>query len=331
MQTTYLRYFLSIVETGSIAGAAKRHFISPQGLSRSLAALETELGFKLCTRNKNSLTLTLMGHNLVSLAAELIEAEDRLLHESVSSAFSGDATTRRYIGLCCEGAFSTGLLDPISSLDKRVLDSLVLVGKSNSGVLDDIDNSIKHNTTDCFFGIICIEHNAQQRKKSYIRHAKDIGYKYYPLLNYFEMIAVSLDSPLASRDCLSFDDVADSKLVIPPGYLDDICLETKVPENICAISGSVDFSMRLVNDGVAITYVPSFKCASQTKGNIAFLPLSPTTSVEAGLIAKEEDLQDVGLLTIINHILSSYSDLSGKGLVEIIADPKLLSCSFECG
>ncbi len=54
MQTTYLKHFVDVAEKGSIGAAAAADFISPQGMSRSISVLESELG---CTLFSRSLTV----------------------------------------------------------------------------------------------------------------------------------------------------------------------------------------------------------------------------------------------------------------------------------
>ena len=47
MQTNYLKYFVDVAKLGSIAAASNEDFITPQGMSRSLSALESSLGCQL--------------------------------------------------------------------------------------------------------------------------------------------------------------------------------------------------------------------------------------------------------------------------------------------
>ncbi len=52
MTLTQIKYFLKIVETGSVSRASKELFISQPTISRSMAALEEEFGIQLFLRSK---------------------------------------------------------------------------------------------------------------------------------------------------------------------------------------------------------------------------------------------------------------------------------------
>ena len=55
MQTTYLKHFVDVAEKGSIGAAAAADFISPQGMSRSISVLESELGCTLFSKKPNGM------------------------------------------------------------------------------------------------------------------------------------------------------------------------------------------------------------------------------------------------------------------------------------
>jgi len=60
-----LKYFISVVETGSVTKVAEQCFISQPSLSPQLAKLEKSIGKKLFLRVKGKLILTDPGLNIV--------------------------------------------------------------------------------------------------------------------------------------------------------------------------------------------------------------------------------------------------------------------------
>lgn len=64
MNTEQIHYFLDAVETQSLHKAAERHNISPQGISKALSNLETELGVNLLDRSHKGVFLTAHGQYL---------------------------------------------------------------------------------------------------------------------------------------------------------------------------------------------------------------------------------------------------------------------------
>lgn len=74
-----LEYFLKVCEAGSISRAAGKLYISQQALSRSIDALEHELGVPLFYRSAQGLTLTRYGEALRTDSAALLAQHDKIL------------------------------------------------------------------------------------------------------------------------------------------------------------------------------------------------------------------------------------------------------------
>ncbi len=66
MRIEYCSYILKTAELGSITRAAEYLFISQQGLSRAIKAVEQELGVSLFSRSGNQLVPTLAGQTVLS-------------------------------------------------------------------------------------------------------------------------------------------------------------------------------------------------------------------------------------------------------------------------
>lgn len=106
MDLRICRYFLAIVEEGSMNKAAKVLPITQPTLSRQIAQLEEELQVQLFERQSRSLHLTSEGLMLARRARELLELENKTLEElnSLKSELSGVLT------------IGTGEMDGISPL-----------------------------------------------------------------------------------------------------------------------------------------------------------------------------------------------------------------------
>ncbi len=64
MQVRHLEYFAEIIRNGSINGAAKNLYISPQALSSIVSNLESEIGCSLLVRNRHGVTATEAGEKV---------------------------------------------------------------------------------------------------------------------------------------------------------------------------------------------------------------------------------------------------------------------------
>lgn len=72
-----LKYFIEVVESGSVTMAARNLFISQPGLSKQLAQLEKEMNCELFLRKASGIELTEAGKHLYTKGVRLIrEAED---------------------------------------------------------------------------------------------------------------------------------------------------------------------------------------------------------------------------------------------------------------
>lgn len=96
MNLQVLRYFLAIVEEGSITGATEYLSISQPSLSRQIKDLEEHLGHKLFDRGSRTITLTPAGEPLRDRAREILLMADRTEAEltSMDKPINGDV----YIG-----------------------------------------------------------------------------------------------------------------------------------------------------------------------------------------------------------------------------------------
>ena len=71
MTIKQLEYFMAIAQTRSFSEAAKMMFVSQPALSRSISALEAEMGVTLINRNTHNVSLTPAGSILVSTIPKL--------------------------------------------------------------------------------------------------------------------------------------------------------------------------------------------------------------------------------------------------------------------
>ena len=78
MELEQLRIFLAAAEAGGFSPASRRLYISHSTVSRTVAALERELGVRLFVRSNRTQTLTDAGRLLVDEARDLLARADRV-------------------------------------------------------------------------------------------------------------------------------------------------------------------------------------------------------------------------------------------------------------
>lgn len=72
METSYLKTFVLVVESGSMSEAARRLEITPAAVAHQLRLLERELGTRLLTRAGRTVTPTEAGHRMVERAGAIL-------------------------------------------------------------------------------------------------------------------------------------------------------------------------------------------------------------------------------------------------------------------
>ncbi len=90
MDLRMLRYFLAIVDCGSVTAAAKMLFVAQPSLSRQLRRFESSLGVQLFSRMDRRLVLTTAGRQFVPIARDLLARAAQA--ETMAAAISAGTT-----------------------------------------------------------------------------------------------------------------------------------------------------------------------------------------------------------------------------------------------
>lgn len=87
-----IKYFVTVVDTGSFTEAAEECFISQSAIiSQQILSLEKELGVQLLVRSTRRFTLTELGKYLYSHGKKLLGETEKLKNGTIAAA----ACTRR--------------------------------------------------------------------------------------------------------------------------------------------------------------------------------------------------------------------------------------------
>src|SRR5512139_310007 len=91
MELRVLRYFLAVVDTGSVTRAAEEVHVAQPSLSRQLRGLESSLGMALFDRTGKQMRLTAAGHRFLPIARDLVTRADTARAAAAAIA-NGQAT-----------------------------------------------------------------------------------------------------------------------------------------------------------------------------------------------------------------------------------------------
>ena len=101
MNTQDIYNFITVCESGSFSKAAQKLFITPQGLSKSIKGLESELGIIMLHRNNKGISLTEKGKVFLEAARDLYGQLNKLEHifESDVDSTGGKITISSSLGI----------------------------------------------------------------------------------------------------------------------------------------------------------------------------------------------------------------------------------------
>lgn len=143
MELRHLRYFVAVVDYGTVRAAAEHLNVAQPAISRQIKDLETELGFALFLRQRRGLFLTDAGKRYLEDARHILSAADSAVQEArlVSEGKSGTLSIGLLENACWGGAAPSALSrftreHPDIQLRVRPLPSLEQIQLIASGELD---------------------------------------------------------------------------------------------------------------------------------------------------------------------------------------------------
>ena len=319
VQTDYLRYFVDVARLGSITLAAERHFMSPQGVSRAVAALEKSVGGKLFVRSHNSVSLTRTGMEFLSYASRMIEVEDEAAeHLATLDDDYEIMQKKRFVGYCCPVAFDTPLFYPLAdsanSLFPRVhffqQNTDEVVGSLLRAALEGDENTVA-------FGLLCLYDVFADRNEERVAQLLEAGYVYRPILQSYDMALVSDRSPLAKKKALSKADVASLPIVVTSD-LYDVAAHVFGDDGIYVAASDRLFRMHLAMNGEGITFVPGFTLAYQVEKGVVVVPLQEPWMLEVGFVATRDVMEGPLIADICRAISSTYRGKGDSSIVRLV-------------
>lgn len=254
-----LEYFLDICRMGSIGQAAKKHYISQQGMSRTISSMEQELGVRLFYRSANGVSPTTEGEIFYKNAATICNIYE---------------TMRKELGMILENQHEQVHI----SYAYGVLSQMSL----------DLPNRfrIEHPEIDLFISE-CPFHSAERmlaEKKvdlafAYLPIERD-NFEFKPLYQAPWPLLVHRDSPLAKKNMVTCQDIASENLVLMSesfkGHFTFLsrCKSLGIKLNIIANINDLSESYQWVRDNAAVAFTTYRAAGEITDPNIRVIPLA---------------------------------------------------------
>lgn len=275
MELRTLRYFLAAAQEGNITRAADILHVTQPTLSRQMMDLEKELGTTLMLRGKNGLTLTDDGVFFKQRAEEIVELANRL----------GQAFVERNADV--SGVISIGAAEAIGSrffakLIKQFSEKYPLV---QFNLYNDMADYIQDRMDKGLIDVGLLLEPIDTSKYDFIRLSPKETWG----------VLMRDDHPLADRETIMPDDIADYPLILPLrervraeilNWLKREEKELNIPLSYTLLSNAV----LLVEEGLGCAFCLDGALAIHSSPRLRFIPVRPEHITRSVLVWKKNHL-----------------------------------------
>ena len=298
MQTNCLRHFVEVAEKGSISAAAASAFMTPQGLSRSLSSLETELGCSLFSKHQGRMLLTVFGEALLPEAKAILRHEQAMvdLVPSIRSAEEGRVSSGASLYLN-NAAFDAALFDPITQNFDGVFSQARYFQCDNKGVVDAL---LGADDDAVVLGMLVLFSTHAEENEEMLGRLVSEGFTYQSYLESYDEVMVSSRSHLAGKTALTRSDILSEPIISSDGDIRAVCERLFGEGAISMVTSDSSFRFKMVASGKGITFVPAFRrIAAETKEGLVTVPMKNPYYLEVVFAGRAAVLADPVLAEIV--------------------------------
>ncbi|HBJ6429988.1 LysR family transcriptional regulator [Salmonella enterica subsp. enterica serovar Veneziana] len=240
MELRQLRYFVRIIETGSMGSAAQDLDIGVSALSQQMSRLENELAIRLLQRTSRGVTPTNAGLAFYSQAQLALRHADDAILAAREVRLSGHVS----VGIAPSTASILGI-PFIHAMQENYADVRLHVVESLSGNLERMINTRQIDLAVVF-----------QKDKILRWSARPILEEQLFLIGSHALLAALPDNPITPEQLAGIPLIMPSQGHGLRGRLDAVCQEHALNVEIVAEIDGLALLMRAVRDGLGATLQP---------------------------------------------------------------------------
>ncbi|EBI6458143.1 tricarballylate utilization LysR family transcriptional regulator TcuR [Salmonella enterica subsp. enterica serovar Senftenberg] len=240
MELRQLRYFVRIIETGSMGSAAQDLDIGVSALSQQMSRLENELAIRLLQRTSRGVTPTNAGLAFYSQAQLALRHADDAILAAREARLSGHVS----VGMAPSTASILGI-PFIHAMQENYADVRLPVVESLSGNLERMINTRQIDLAVVF-----------QKDKILRWSARPILEEQLFLIGSHALLAALPDNPITPEQLAGIPLIMPSQGHGLRGRLDAVCQEHALNVEIVAEIDGLALLMRAVRDGLGATLQP---------------------------------------------------------------------------
>ncbi|EBP9545892.1 tricarballylate utilization LysR family transcriptional regulator TcuR [Salmonella enterica] len=240
MELRQLRYFVRIIETGSMGSSAQDLDIGVSALSQQMSRLENELAIRLLQRTSRGVTPTNAGLAFYSQAQLALRHADDAILAAREARLSGHVS----VGMAPSTASILGI-PFIHAMQENYADVRLHVVESLSGNLERMINTRQIDLAVVF-----------QKDKILRWSARPILEEQLFLIGSHALLAALPDNPITPEQLAGIPLIMPSQGHGLRGRLDAVCQEHALNVEIVAEIDGLALLMRAVRDGLGATLQP---------------------------------------------------------------------------
>lgn len=196
MNILHMKYAVEVAKVGSLNKAAETLLIAAPNVSRSIKELEADIGISIFDRTAKGMGLTPEGEEFINYAKEILRQIDE-----VENFYKNGSSKKQKFSISVPRAcyISEAFAQFSKSLSKEAAE--IFYKETNSQRT--IRNILEH---DYKLGIIRYAENYDKYFKAML---EEKGFCYELVTEFTYSLIMSADSPLAKKEEITFDDLAD--------------------------------------------------------------------------------------------------------------------------
>ena len=289
MNIKQLRYFLQVVESGSVNAAAQKFYMTPQAINVSIRKLEEEYESPLLVRSKKGVTLTPQGHVFASYAKEVIEKNEKI-HLLLQAYNAQDSNLSGTLSVFSASIFTETILPT------AVHNFTQIFPQTNVKIMQVNSIDILNHLLNGYCDIALLTANKPYLEQFLSRH-RDKNIKMMPLLIDRIIVCARADHPLMHQKSITADVLEDyiKQTNNPVSFFHVLFLDSdgmQYPKAISS-SNSVELHKKLILENNVLTCMPkmAYQSAFQNEG-FAAIPLGSDDTTIHALLYRDDPNQE---------------------------------------
>lgn len=279
MNSEYLKYFIAACEYGSILEASKNLYISSQGLGQGIHRLEKSIGLELLNYTYNGVKPTEFGELFYKQAVIANREMTRL--EELAEEFISSKSSTITVGTIGNTKFYHGFMACIRDFQERYPDSRLKLELIQRFKSEELYANIRNDILD----IGLMFHTAVREE-----------FEYCPLSDFSPlMLLISRDHPLAERDSVGWQELADLRYVAASKHdpftdlINHLCIAQGFSPNTIYYSTENNMNARLLDKNICAMFIRESYAHMilQFCRNTVLLPIEPGLRVSHALFWKK--------------------------------------------